>query len=77
VSISIRNHRAVAANRSITIHDLQMHIACIGAYGLGTAVSGLRAVMENKLEFVNSDHTLETFVDVMAKALLDFQSEMR
>jgi hypothetical protein len=77
VSISIRNHRAVAANRSITIHDLQMHIACIGAYGLGTVVSGLRAVMESKLEFVNSGHTLETFVDVTARALLDFQSETR
>ena len=72
-TIHIRNHRAVAANRSVTIHDLQTHIACLDAYGLGTAVSGLRAVMENKIEFVNSDHTLKTFVDVVAGALLDFQ----
>ena len=76
-TIHIRNHRVVAANRSVTIHDLQTHIACLGAYGLGAAVSGLRAVMENKIEFVNSDHTLKTFVDVVAGALLDLQPETR
>ena len=73
----IPNHRAVAASRSVTIHDLLTNTAYIGVYGLGTKVSGSIAVMENKIEFVNSDHTLETFVDVVARALFSFQSGTR
>ena len=73
----VPEYTAVSADRPVTIHDLLTHTAGVGTYGLGTAVSGLGAVMGNKTEFVNSDHTLETFVDFVAEALLDFQPGMR
>jgi len=73
----VPEYTAVSADRPVTIHDLLTHTAGVGTYGLGTAVSGLGAVMGNKTEFVNRDHTLETFVDFVAEALLDFQPGTR
>ena len=76
-TMHVPKHRSVAADRPVTIYDLLTRTAGVGAYGLGTAVSGLRAAMGNKIKFVNSGYTLETFTDVVAKALLDFQPGTR
>ncbi|MAH73479.1 MAG: hypothetical protein CBC09_05615 [Cellvibrionales bacterium TMED49] len=67
----------VHAERPVTIHDLLTHTAGVGAMGLGQAVSEWGELQWDKTGWVESGHTLQSYIDMVASGPLDFQPGSR
>ena len=73
----VPEYRTVAVNRPITIHDLLTHTSGLGSYGLGNATSDWGREIRDKAKFSANNHTLESYINSVAKGPLDFQPGTR
>tara|TARA_E500000178_G_scaffold353777_1_gene420623 strand:+ start:7834 stop:9213 length:1380 start_codon:yes stop_codon:yes gene_type:complete len=73
----VPENSTVPAERAVTIHDLLTHTAGVGAMGLGQAVSEWGELQWDKNGWVESGHTLQSYIDMVASGPLDFQPGSR